>query len=173
VIYFRHAATEAGGVNGAETLGDRGVAQRNLFRGRRGQSGSIGEAFEELDMPVGEVLSSPFFRNIDTAEQRAFSRVQPRRNCSGSLRGGRGEEPAVLGGPALHPTRRGGQHRARQTPLEPGRRSAASRWRRARPRSTSRSATASSSCGAPGSCPRAGKAYRDLHEGGGTAAADE
>ncbi len=73
MIYFRHAATEAGGVNGTETLGDRD-AQRNLSREGREQSEAIGEAFEELDVPVGEVLSSPYFRNTDTAEL-AFGRA--------------------------------------------------------------------------------------------------
>ncbi|MBA3951069.1 MAG: histidine phosphatase family protein, partial [Rubrobacter sp.] len=75
MIYLRHAATEAGGVNGTETLGDRD-AQRNLSGEGREQSEAIGEAFEEIDVPVGEVLSSPYFRNTDTAEL-AFGRAQP------------------------------------------------------------------------------------------------
>jgi phosphohistidine phosphatase SixA len=83
VIYFRHAATEAGGVNGTETLGDRD-AQRNLSREGREQSEAIGEAFEELDVPVGEVLSSPYFRNTDTAEL-AFGRAQPTEDLLGLL----------------------------------------------------------------------------------------
>lgn len=83
VIYFRHAATEAGGVNGTETLGDRG-AQRNLSAEGREQSETIGGAFEELDIPVGEVFSSPYFRNTDTAEL-AFGRAQPADELLGLL----------------------------------------------------------------------------------------
>ena len=83
MIYFRHAATEAGGVNGTETLGDRD-AQRNLSREGREQSEAIGEAFEELDVPVGEILSSTYFRNTDTAEL-AFGRAQPTEDLLGLL----------------------------------------------------------------------------------------
>ena len=83
VIYFRHAATEPGGVNGTETLGDR-QAQRNLSGEGREQSEAIGAAFEELDLPVGEVLSSPYFRNTDTAEI-AFGRAQPAEELLGLL----------------------------------------------------------------------------------------
>lgn len=83
VIYLRHAATGSGGVNGVDTLGDRD-AQRNLSIEGSEQSEAIGEAFEELDVPVGEVLSSPYFRNTDTAEL-AFGRVQPAEELLGLL----------------------------------------------------------------------------------------
>ncbi len=75
VIYFRNAATEPGGVDGPENLGNR-QAQRNLSEEGRAQAMAIGEAFRELDIPVGEVLSSPYFRALDTA-RLAFGRAEP------------------------------------------------------------------------------------------------
>lgn len=83
VIYFLHAATEPGGVNGVEALGDR-EAQRNLSGEGRTQSETIGEAFRELDIPVGEVISSPYYRNMDTAEI-AFGRADEAEELLGLL----------------------------------------------------------------------------------------
>jgi Histidine phosphatase superfamily (branch 1) len=166
VIYFRHAATEAGGVSGTETLGDRD-AQRNLSREGREQSEAIGEAFEELDVPVGEVLSSPYFRNTDTAEL-AFGRAQPTEDLLGLLSvEGEDEERNRRFLRDQLSTRPAG----RATPCSSAtprtwKRSPASRWRRARPRSTSRSGTAISSC-ARGSCPRSGETCRDPRGGHG------
>lgn len=75
VLYFCHAATEPGGLDGPETLGHR-EAQRNLSEEGRAQAVAIGEAFRELRIPVGEVLSSPYFRARDTA-MLAFGRAEP------------------------------------------------------------------------------------------------
>jgi phosphohistidine phosphatase SixA len=83
VIYVRHAATGPGGVNGVDTLGER-EAQRNLSAEGREQSEAIGGAFRQLDIPVGEVLSSPYYRNTDTAEI-AFGRFETSEELLGLL----------------------------------------------------------------------------------------
>jgi phosphohistidine phosphatase SixA len=75
VIYFCNAATEPGGAGGPENLGNR-EAQRNLSEDGRSQAAKIGEAFRELEIPVGEVLSSPYFRALDTA-RIALGRAEP------------------------------------------------------------------------------------------------
>ena len=75
VMYFCHAATEPEALEGPETLGHRG-AQRNLSEEGRAQAVAMGEAFRELRIPVGEVLSSPYFRTRDTAVL-AFGRAEP------------------------------------------------------------------------------------------------
>jgi phosphohistidine phosphatase SixA len=75
VIYFCNAATEPGGAGGPENLGNR-EAQRNLSEEGRTQAATIGEALRELEIPVGEVLSSPYFRALDTA-RIAFGRAEP------------------------------------------------------------------------------------------------
>ena len=75
VIYFCNAATEPGGAGGPENLGNR-EAQRNLSEEGRAQAATIGEALRELEIPVGEVLSSPYFRALDTA-RIAFGRAEP------------------------------------------------------------------------------------------------
>src|SRR3712207_4461674 len=62
VIYFCNAATEPGGAGGPENLGNR-KAQRNLSEEGRAQAATIGEALRELEIPVGKVLSSPYFRS--------------------------------------------------------------------------------------------------------------
>lgn len=114
MLYFRNGATEAGGVNGTETLGDRD-AQRNLSGEGRGQPEAIGEAFEELDIPVGEVLSSPYFRNTGTAEF-AFGRAHPTEDLLGLL-SVEGEDEERNTRPRL-PATGGEPRRLRETPRE-------------------------------------------------------
>jgi phosphohistidine phosphatase SixA len=63
------------GADGPENLGNRD-AQRNLSEEGRAQAEAIGEAFRKLDVPVGEVLSSPYYRSLDTA-RIAFDRAEP------------------------------------------------------------------------------------------------
>ncbi len=75
VIYLCNAATEPGGAGGPENLGNR-EAQPNLSEEGRTQAAKIGEALRELEIPVGKVLSSPYFRALDTA-RLAFGRAEP------------------------------------------------------------------------------------------------
>jgi phosphohistidine phosphatase SixA len=72
VIYFRHAATDRGGVDSVEWPRER---QRNLSEAGRADAEAIGRAFRALGIPVGRVLASPFYRTMDTA-QLAFGRFE-------------------------------------------------------------------------------------------------
>ena len=67
VIYLRHTATTAPGVDDYATLGDCD-AQRELSEEGRRDATEIGEAFASLDIPVAEVVASPFCRVVETAE---------------------------------------------------------------------------------------------------------
>jgi phosphohistidine phosphatase SixA len=74
VIYFRHAATVPGGDADLQNLANCS-AQRNLSDQGREQSREIGNAFRELAIPVGTVLSSALCRTLDTANL-AFGRAE-------------------------------------------------------------------------------------------------
>ena len=76
VVTFRHAATDQG-MDTTEDLSDCS-RQRNLDAEGRRQSREIGRAFERLDIPVAQVMASPFCRTRDTA-RLAFGRVRPTR----------------------------------------------------------------------------------------------
>lgn len=71
VIYFRHGATTYPGIDRLEWPRER---QRLLSEKGIKQSEIIGKAFKENNIPVGEVLASPFYRCRDMAEI-AFGRV--------------------------------------------------------------------------------------------------
>lgn len=75
VIYWRHAATDHS--QGDRDLRDmrRCETQRNLSELGREQARRVGAGFESLGIPVGEVISSPFCRNWETAEL-AFGRYE-------------------------------------------------------------------------------------------------
>ncbi|MGH2944836.1 MAG: histidine phosphatase family protein [Solirubrobacteraceae bacterium] len=73
VLVMRHAATESA-TPPSESLRscDR---QRNLSAAGREQARAIGEAMRALDVPIGDVRSSPMCRARDTA-RLAFGRVE-------------------------------------------------------------------------------------------------
>lgn len=75
VVYLRHTATTAPGVDDYETIGDCD-AQRDLSDEGRDDAVEIGEAFDALQVPVGEVFATPFCRCTETAEL-AFGRFEP------------------------------------------------------------------------------------------------
>jgi phosphohistidine phosphatase SixA len=76
VVAFRHAATDSG-IDTTNDLSDCSK-QRNLNAEGRRQSRGIGQAFDRMEIPVDEVLASPFCRTRDTA-RLAFGRVEPSR----------------------------------------------------------------------------------------------
>lgn len=67
VLYLRHTATTRGGADDLTTLGDC-AAQRPLSEAGRADARALGEAVRALDVPVGDVLASPFCRTVETAE---------------------------------------------------------------------------------------------------------
>ncbi len=93
VIYFRHAATDRGG---NDNLGMTRDEQRNLSPEGIEQSRRIGRRFRTLGIPVGTVLSSPFYRCTDMADL-AFGRHTPEpRLISVANTGGPDERTAWL-----------------------------------------------------------------------------
>ncbi|MEM8852429.1 MAG: histidine phosphatase family protein [Pseudomonadota bacterium] len=96
VVYFRHAATTRSGVDRIEWPRSR---QRLLSERGIADSEAIGAAFKALDIPVGDVLASPFARCADMA-RIAFGRVETRMELLGLLsdRAGREARVAYLAG---------------------------------------------------------------------------
>lgn len=74
VIYMRHAATNQNEVDTGR-LGDR-AGQRNLSTAGIAQAKALGDAFRSLQIPMGEILTSPVFRARDTGELAFGERVQ-------------------------------------------------------------------------------------------------
>ncbi len=78
VIYFRHALTDHAQIDKDREKLDNCATQRNLSKEGREQAREIGSAMERLGVPVGEVLSSPYCRALDTANL-AFGRSEVRK----------------------------------------------------------------------------------------------
>jgi phosphohistidine phosphatase SixA len=73
VLYLRHTETPEDGVDQPGSLGDCS-RQRALNDAGRADARALGEALRALEVPVGEVLASPYCRTVETAEL-AFGRV--------------------------------------------------------------------------------------------------
>jgi broad specificity phosphatase PhoE len=73
VLVFRHAAT--GTATDEQEFLRSCSEQRNLSAAGRDQARAIGAAVRELDIPIGEVLTSPMCRTHDTAVL-AFGRAE-------------------------------------------------------------------------------------------------
>jgi broad specificity phosphatase PhoE len=85
ILYFRHTATDFGQSDEAMTGYEDCARQRNLIDRGREEARRIGAAIRRLDLPIGDVLASPFCRTLETA-RLIFGRATP--------------TPAVRGGPA-------------------------------------------------------------------------
>ena len=68
VIFLRHAKTDWSQMDIEPFDFTSCSGQRNLSEEGRSQAERIGEAYRALDIPVAEVISSPFCRCKDTAE---------------------------------------------------------------------------------------------------------
>jgi phosphohistidine phosphatase SixA len=68
VIYFRHGLTSDIGEKDVEDKDlDNCAMQRNLSAEGQAQTKAIGAVFRKLQIPVGEVYSSPYCRCLDTS----------------------------------------------------------------------------------------------------------
>ena len=67
ILYFRHASTDFGQNDDQMTGYEDCAKQRNLTDRGRAEARDIGAAVKRLDLPVGEVLASPFCRTMETA----------------------------------------------------------------------------------------------------------
>lgn len=68
VIYFRHAQTEKDYADQVTADPNDGSTQRVLSEKGWHQAKGIGTAFRELEIPVGDVISSQYFRAWQTAD---------------------------------------------------------------------------------------------------------
>lgn len=67
ILYFRHASTDFG-QNDDQMSGYEDCAkQRNLTDRGRAEAREIGVSVKRLELPVGDVLASPFCRTMETA----------------------------------------------------------------------------------------------------------
>jgi len=85
ILYFRHTSTDFGQNDDQMTGYEDCAKQRNLTDGGREEARRIGAEIKRLDLPIGDVLASPFCRTMETA-RLIFGRAQ--------------ETAAVRGGPA-------------------------------------------------------------------------
>ena len=67
VLYLRHTRTPQDAVDQPDPLGDCS-RQRLLDDAGRADARALGAAVRALEVPVGEVLASPFCRTVETAE---------------------------------------------------------------------------------------------------------
>lgn len=79
-IYFRHVATEW---SQSDRVGQRGdwlvcdpSRMRQLSEAGRADARTVGKAMRELEIPVGEVLASPYCRTMETARLMDLGSVQ-------------------------------------------------------------------------------------------------
>ena len=85
ILYFRHTSTDFGQNDDAMSGYEDCARQRNLTDNGRDEARRIGAAIKRLDIPIGDVLASPFCRTRETA-QLIFGRATV--------------APAVRGGPS-------------------------------------------------------------------------
>ena len=90
VIYFRHTSTDFGQNDEQMTGFEDCTRQRNLTDAGRDEARRIGTEIKRLDIPVGDVLASPFCRTMETA-RLIFGRAE----STSDVRGGpaRPEDP--------------------------------------------------------------------------------
>ena len=67
IMYFRHASTDFGQNDDQMTGYEDCAKQRNLTDRGRAEAREIGIAVKRLELPIGDVLASPFCRTMETA----------------------------------------------------------------------------------------------------------
>ncbi len=80
-LYFRHAATDWSQDDQVRQDGDwtscDGAHMRQLSDAGRETARAVGAAIRALEIPVGEVLASPYCRTLETARLMRLGAVQP------------------------------------------------------------------------------------------------
>ena len=84
VIFFRHASTDWSQRDTDYMNFDNRDGQRNLSDAGKADAGTIGKAFQELEVPVDSIFVSPMWRCRDTA-QLAFGRYEIRMALFGKV----------------------------------------------------------------------------------------
>ena len=75
VVFIRHAATDMSIADKEQVVITDCSTQRNLSAQGRIDARDMGTAFDRLQIPVGQVLSAPYCRTIETA-RLAFARAE-------------------------------------------------------------------------------------------------
>jgi phosphohistidine phosphatase SixA len=88
VLYLRHTSTDFGQNDDGMTSFDDCAKQRNLTDKGRVEARAIGAAIKRLQVPVGDVLASPYCRTLETA-RLVFGHATP----SMDVRGGPATPP--------------------------------------------------------------------------------
>jgi hypothetical protein len=83
VLYMRHTSTDFSQNDARMTSYEDCANQRNLTDKGRAEAREIGAQVKRLRIPIGEVLSSPFCRTLETA-RLAFGKAQ----ATNEVRGG-------------------------------------------------------------------------------------
>lgn len=83
VIYFRHTSTDFSQNDASMTSFEDCARQRNLTEAGRAEARAIGVAVKRAEIPIGEVLASPYCRTMETA-RLIFGRA----TAATSVRGG-------------------------------------------------------------------------------------
>jgi hypothetical protein len=83
VLYLRHASTDFSQNDSRMTSLEDCTSQRNLTDRGRDEARAIGEHIKRLNIPIGEVLASPFCRTMETA-RLAFGKAR----ATNDVRGG-------------------------------------------------------------------------------------
>jgi hypothetical protein len=107
ILYFRHTSTDFGQSDERMSGYEDCATQRNLTDVGRAEARVLGAALRDLDIPVGDVLASPYCRTLETA-RLMFGRATA--------------TPAVRGGPAQSesPTRYAALLELLSKPVAPG-----------------------------------------------------
>ena len=83
VIFIRHTSTDFSRNDAAMTSFEDCASQRNLTDAGRAEALAIGAAMKRAQIPIGDVLASPFCRTMETA-RLIFGRA----TASNAVRGG-------------------------------------------------------------------------------------
>ena len=90
VLYMRHASTDFSQNDAAMTSYEDCASQRNLTEKGRAEARQIASHIKRLEIPIGEVLASPYCRTMETA-RLAFGKA----TATNDVRGGpvRSDDP--------------------------------------------------------------------------------
>jgi phosphohistidine phosphatase SixA len=78
VIVMRHASSPREAPDKQTANADNTKLERQLDEEGRTTATAMGQAFRDLKIPVGEVLSSPTYRALETVKYAQFGHAQPR-----------------------------------------------------------------------------------------------
>ena len=77
VILMRHARSPGAPPDAAEADPDNVRHERQLDEAGRASARAMGDAFRRLRIPIGDVLSSPAYRALETARLAGFGAARP------------------------------------------------------------------------------------------------